>query len=168
MRRHYKLDETDLRILKRLQVDARVSNVKLAEAVHLSPSACLERLRALERRGVIARYIADLDLEALDGAIMLFVEVVLKNHRESDFEGFLSAIGRRPEVLECFRIGGRIDYLMRIVCHDIAHYNELSDYMSRGDLGVEKFHGHIVLATDKEFAGYPLDLLARPSLPTRA
>ncbi|MGO9005356.1 MAG: Lrp/AsnC family transcriptional regulator [Beijerinckiaceae bacterium] len=159
MPRHYRLDETDFRILKRLQMDARLSNVKLAEAVHLSPSACLERLRALERQGIIARYIADFDLARLSGAVMLFVEVVLENHREADFERFLAAIRQREEVLECYKIGGRIDYLMRVVCRDIAHYNELSDTMSRGDLGVEKFHGHVVLATDKAFAGYPLDLL---------
>ena len=65
----------------------------------------------------------------------------------------------REEVLECFKIGGRIDYLMRVVCRDIDHYNELSDFMSRGELGVEKFHGHVVLATDKAFQGYPLDML---------
>jgi DNA-binding Lrp family transcriptional regulator len=162
MPRHYRLDETDFRILKRLQMDARVSNVKLAQAVHLSPSACLERLRALEGQGVIARYIADFDLAQFSGAVMLFVEVVLENHREADFERFLAAIRQRQEVLECYKIGGRIDYLMRVVCRDIAHYNELSDTMSRGDLGVEKFHGHVVLATDKAFAGYPLDLLTEP------
>jgi Lrp/AsnC family transcriptional regulator, regulator of ectoine-degradation genes len=160
---HYKPDETDLRILKRLQMDARVSNVKLAAAVHLSPSACLERLRRLEKAGVIARYVADFDLGRLSGAVMLFVEVVLKNHREADFERFLAAIRRRREVLECFKIGGRVDYLMRVMCRNIAHYNELSDYMSRGELGVEKFHGHVVLATDKAFAGYPLDLLVEPA-----
>jgi Lrp/AsnC family transcriptional regulator, regulator of ectoine-degradation genes len=160
---HYKPDETDLRILKRLQMDARMSNVKLAAAVHLSPSACLERLRRLEKAGVIARYVADFDLGRVSGAVMLFVEVVLKNHREADFERFLAAIRRRREVLECFKIGGRVDYLMRVMCRNIAHYNELSDYMSRGELGVEKFHGHVVLARDKAFAGYPLDLLIEPA-----
>jgi Lrp/AsnC family transcriptional regulator of ectoine degradation len=149
-------------------MDARVSNVKLAQAVHLSPSACLERLRALEGQGVIARYIADFDLAQFSGAVMLFVEVVLENHREADFERFLAAIRQRREVLECYKIGGRIDYLMRVVCRDIAHYNELSDTMSRGDLGVEKFHGHVVLATDKQFAGYPLDVLTEPGARTRA
>ena len=69
MPRHYRLDETDLRILKRLQMDARLSNVRLAAAVHLSPSACLERLRALEKHGIIARYVADFDLARFSGAI---------------------------------------------------------------------------------------------------
>ncbi len=163
MARQNKLDETDLRIMKRLQLDARVSNVKLAEDVHLSPSACLERTKALENSGVISRYVAEFDLAKVCSSVVLLVEVILENHREADFEKFLAAIRQREEVLECFKIGGRIDYLLRVICRDIAHYSELSDFMSRGDLGIEKFHGHIVLAVDKVFDGYPLDLLIAPS-----
>ena len=164
MARQHRLDEIDLRILKRLQLDARVSNVKLAEDVHLSPSACLERTKALEASGVISRYTAEFDLAKINSSVMLLVEVLLENHREADFEKFLAAIRQREEVLECFKIGGRIDYLLRVICRDIAHYSELSDFMSRGDLGIEKFHGHIVLAVDKTFEGYPLDLLVEPNL----
>lgn len=160
MSKQSKIDETDLRILKRLQLDARVSNVRLAEDVHLSPSACLDRTRALESNGVISRYVTELDLSKFVSSVTLFVEVLLKNHREADFEKFLAAIQKREEVLECFKIGGRIDYLMHVICRDIAHYSEFSDFMSRGELGIEKFHGHIVLAVEKPFAGYPLDLLA--------
>ena len=57
-----------------------------------------------------------------------------------------------------FKTGNRIDYLLRVICRDIAHYNEVSDFMSRGEIGIEKFHGHIVLGIDRAFAGYPLDL----------
>ena len=152
----------DIKILKRLQLDARIANVQLANAVNLSPSACLDRVKALERSGLIKRYIAELDLAKISSTVMLMVEVVLENHREADFEKFLAAIRKRDEVLECYKIGGRIDYLMRVLCRDIAHYNELSDYMSRGDLGVEKFHGHVVLDVDKVFQGFPLDLIVTP------
>jgi len=162
MTRRHHVDETDLRILKRLQLDARISNVRLAEDVHLSPSACLERVKTLEKDGLIRRYLADFDLPKICSFVMLMVEVILENHREADFDRFLAAIRKREEVLECLKIGGRIDYLMRVICRDIDHYNELSDFMSRGDLGVEKFHGHVVLATDKTFEGYPLDLLIEP------
>jgi len=157
--RRNKIDEMDFKILKRLQLDARISNVHLAQAVNLSASACLERVKSLEKAGLIRRYIADLDLSKFASSVMLLVEVILENHREADFERFLVAIRKRDEVLECYKIGGRIDFLMRVLCRDIDHYNELSDFMSRGDLGVEKFHGHVVLATDKAFQGYPLDLL---------
>ncbi len=149
----------DRKIMQRLELDARISNVHLAEAVHLSPSACLERVKALEKSGVIRRYVTEFDLTKVSSSVMLLVEVILENHREADFERFLAAIRKRGEVLECYKIGGRIDYLMRVLCRDIEHYSELSDFMSRGDLGVEKFHGHVVLAVDKPFNGYPLDLL---------
>ncbi len=159
MARRHLIDETDLRILKRLQLEAKLSNVKLAEDVHLSPSACLDRVKALEKAGLIRRYIADYDLTRICSSVMLMVEVVLDNHREADFERFIAAIRKREEVLECYKIGGRIDFLMRVLCRDIEHYNELSDFMSRDELGVEKFHGHVVLAVDKLFEGYPLGLL---------
>ena len=162
MTHRHMIDEMDLKILKRLQLDARISNVHLAETVHLSPSACLERVKSLEKAGLIRRYIADFELSKISSTVMLLVEVILENHREADFERFLAAIRKRNEVLECYKIGGRIDYLMRVLCRDIDHYNELSDYMSRGDLGVEKFHGHVVLAIDKAFQGYPLELLIEP------
>lgn len=162
MARRHMIDEMNFKIMKRLQLDARISNVHLAEAVHLSPSACLERVKSLEKDGLIKRYIADFDLSKISSTVMLLVEVVLENHREADFERFLAAIRKRDEVLECFKIGGRIDYLMRVLCRDIEHYNELSDFMSRGELGIEKFHGHVVLAIDKAFQGYPLDLIVEP------
>lgn len=160
MARRHLIDDTDLRILKRLQVEAKLTNVKLAEDVHLSASACLDRVKALEKAGLIRRYIADYDLTRICSSVMLMVEVMLDNHREADFERFIAAIRKREEVLECYKIGGRIDFMMRVLCRDIEHYNELSDFMSRDELGVEKFHGHVVLATDKLFEGYPLELLA--------
>jgi Lrp/AsnC family transcriptional regulator of ectoine degradation len=162
MARRHVTDEMDLKIMQRLQLDARISNVHLAEAVHLSPSACLERVKALEKAGLIRRYVTEFDLTRISSSVMLLVEVILENHREADFERFLAAIRKRDEVLECYKIGGRIDYLMRVLCRDIEHYSELSDFMSRGELGVEKFHGHVVLAVDKPFNGYPLDMLIEP------
>jgi len=162
MTRRLVIDEMDRKIMGRLELDARISNVHLAEAVHLSPSACLERVKTLEKIGVIRRYITEFDVARISTSVMLLVEVVLENHREADFERFLAAIRKRTEVLECYKIGGRIDYLMRVLCRDIEHYSELSDFMSRGDLGVEKFHGHIVLAVDKPFNGIPFDLLLEP------
>lgn len=159
MSRRVPLDAVDLRILERLQTDARITNAALAQAVHLSASACLSRVRRLEKQGVIGRYGADIDLSRVAPFVLLFCEVTLKNHREADFQRFLAAIRRRDEVLDCFKINGRIDYLMRVLCRDIDHYNELSDFMARDELGVEKFHGHVVMASDKRFAGYPLRLL---------
>ncbi|MDP1911668.1 MAG: Lrp/AsnC family transcriptional regulator, partial [Hyphomicrobium sp.] len=85
-----------------MQLDARISNVKLAEDVRLSPSACLERTKALEASGVISRYVTEFDIAKISSSVMLLVEVLLENHREADFEKFLAAIRGREEVLECF------------------------------------------------------------------
>lgn len=159
-RRYAKLDATNMRILSRLQRDAGISNVRLAEAVNLSPSACHERVRSLERDGIVRRRIADLDLSRLCSAVTLFVEVILKEHREQDFRRFTAAMNSRQEVVQCFKIGGRIDFLMQVVCRDIDHYNEFSDALSDVGLGVEKCHGHVVLATSKPFSGYPIEVLA--------
>ena len=153
------IDGASLRILTRLQTQARMSNVRLADQVGLSPSACHDRTRALERDGIIRRYIAELDLGKVCSSVTLFVEVVLKDHREFDFTRFTAAMRKRPEVLECFKIGGRIDFMMRVVCRDIDHYSEFSDSLSSNELGVEKCHGHVVLGVSKPFSGLPLETL---------
>ena len=88
MARRHMIDEMDFKIMKRLQLDARISNVRLAEDVHLSPSACLEPVKALEKDGLIRRYVADFDLSKICSTVMLLVEVILENHREADFERF--------------------------------------------------------------------------------
>ena len=95
MARKHMIDEMDFKIMKRLQLDARISNVRLAKDVHLSPSACLERVKALEKDGLIRRYVADFDLTKICSTVMLLVEVILENHREADFERFLAAIRKR-------------------------------------------------------------------------
>src|ERR1700739_2890305 len=115
MTRRHRIDDMDVKIMQRLELDARISNVHLAEAVHLSPSACLERVKALEKNGVIRRYVGEFDLTKISSSVMLLVEVILENHREADFERLLAAIRKRGEVLECYKIGGRIDYLMRVI-----------------------------------------------------
>ena len=92
-------------------------------------------------------------------SISIFVEIVLKNHREADFNRFLSAIRGRPEVLECHKVSGKIDYMLRLVCRDVEHYSEISDFLGSDELGVEKAQGHVVLGQEKPFKGYPLDML---------
>jgi len=153
------LSPIDLKILQRLHLDARISNVDLAKAVGLSPSACHERMKAIERSGVIRRYIADYDLSKISRPITVFVEVNLKDHREADMQRFIAAIRKKPEVTECFIVAGRIDFLLRVVCRDVEHYNDFNESLSRDDLGVEKALGHIVLVNSKIFSGYPLETL---------
>ena len=113
------LDPTDWKILARLQVDARLSNVDLAQAVHLSPSPCLNRVRNLETSGVIKRYVSLLDPLALGLTVSVFIQVTLEKQVEKQLGSFESAIQQRPEVMECYLMTGDSDYLLRVVVPDI-------------------------------------------------
>lgn len=125
-------DPIDLRILERLQRDARISNVELAQAVHLSPSPCLARVRRLEAEGTIARYVTLLDPLKLGLTVSVFVQVRLERQIESALERFEQAMRDRPEVMECYLMTGDSDYLIRIVVPDVQALERfIVDFLSR-------------------------------------
>ena len=126
------LDAIDRRILAALQEDARISNVELAEAVGLSPSPCLRRVRALEARGVIQRYATLLDPVPIGLPVSVFVSVTLERQVEQALERFEKAILERPEVMECYLMTGDADYLLRVVTADLSAYERfLMDHLTR-------------------------------------
>lgn len=126
------LDPTDWKILARLQVDARLSNVDLAQAVHLSPSPCLNRVRNLETSGVIKRYVSLLDPLALGLTVSVFIQVTLEKQIESALEVFERAIQGRPEVMECYLMTGDADYLLRVVVADVQALERfILDFLTR-------------------------------------
>ncbi|MGH6968998.1 MAG: Lrp/AsnC family transcriptional regulator [Stellaceae bacterium] len=126
------LDVIDRRILGRLQDNARLTNVELAEAVGLSPSPCLRRVRALEETGTIRRYVALLDPAAVGLPVSVFVNVTLERQIESALERFEVAILKRPEVMECYLMTGDADYLLRIVTADLSAYERfLVEHLTR-------------------------------------
>jgi Lrp/AsnC family leucine-responsive transcriptional regulator len=113
------LDTTDWKILSLLQSDARISNVKLARAVGLSPSPCLARVRALEQAGYIGRYVSLLDALKVGLKVSVFIQVALEKQVEKALEIFENAICERPEVMECYLMTGEADYLLRVLVPDI-------------------------------------------------
>jgi DNA-binding Lrp family transcriptional regulator len=113
------LDATDWNILDRLQGDARLPNVKLAEAVHLSPSPCLARVRELEAGGYISRYVTLLNPLKIGLTVSVFIQVTLEKQAEKQLGAFETAIQKRPEVMECYLMTGDSDYLLRVVVPDI-------------------------------------------------
>ena len=123
------LDRTDLDILRELQHNARLSNVELAKRVHLSPSPCLARVRALERRGVINRYVALVDPVAVGLGLSVFIQVSLERQAEKPLEQFQSAVSRFPEIVECYLMTGDSDYLLRVVVPDVQ---SLEKFMLNG------------------------------------
>ena len=120
------LDKIDRRILALLQADGRLSNLKLAEAVHLSPTAVLERVRRLTREGFILGYEARLDPVKLDAGLMVFVEVLLDRTVQDVMDTFRAAVQVRPEILECHLVAGGFDYLLKTRSADMAAYREFA------------------------------------------
>jgi Lrp/AsnC family transcriptional regulator, leucine-responsive regulatory protein len=117
-----KLDDIDSRILRELTRDARQSNLQLADRIGLSPSACLRRVQALERAGVIKGYRAILDPTRLGIGFVAYVTVGLGTHTKAAQEAFERAVARASEVRECHNITGTVEYLLRIEVPDLAAY----------------------------------------------
>lgn len=113
------LDAIDLRILEQLQADASLSNVELAKRVHLSPSPCLARVRALENAGLIRQYVALLDAQQLGLHLNVFISISLKQQSRETLEAFEQRITQRDEVMECYLMTGDADYLLRVAVPDM-------------------------------------------------
>jgi Lrp/AsnC family leucine-responsive transcriptional regulator len=116
------LDGIDRKILTVLQKDGRLSIADIADKVGLSSSPCLRRIRFLEQAGVISRYVAVLDQQAVGLPVSVFVSIKLEKQREESLDQFAKAIARWPEVLECYLMTGPRDYLLRVVVADLAAY----------------------------------------------
>jgi Lrp/AsnC family leucine-responsive transcriptional regulator len=114
------LDTTDLRILHELQRDGSLSNVELARRVHLSPSPCLARVKALESKGVIDRYVALVNPAALGLGLNVFISISLKTQSKEALADFEQRIAEHDQVMECYLMTGDSDYLIRVALPDIA------------------------------------------------
>jgi Lrp/AsnC family leucine-responsive transcriptional regulator len=119
------VDAVDLRILAELQANGKLTNVELAARVHLSPSPCLARVRALEERGVIDRYVALLDPHSVGLNVSVFIQISLEKQTKDALEIFESAIRERPEVMECYVMSGASVYLVRVVVDDVQALERL-------------------------------------------
>jgi Lrp/AsnC family transcriptional regulator, repressor for azl operon len=127
-----RLDEIDRRILRKLQRDGRMTNNDLAEAVGLSPSPCLRRVRLLEEAGVITRYVAILDPAKLGMGQTFFTRIWLSAQDEGTISDFTAEIMKLPEVLECYIMLGDCDAMIRVQAADIAEYRRFqSERLSR-------------------------------------
>lgn len=150
------LDKTDWNILAALQENGRISNVDLAGKVHLSPSPCLARVKALEESGVIGRYVALLDPVAAGLSVSVFVQVTLDRQIESALTTFEDAVAARPEVMECYLMTGSSDYLLRVVVADLEKFRTfVVDFLSRIP-GVGNIQSSVALKRVKYQTALPL------------
>ena len=150
------LDKTDTKILRVLQHDGRISNLKLAEAVHLSPTAVLERVKRLTREGFILGYEARLDPARLGAGLLVFVEVVLDRTTPDVMSAFKAAVQTRPEILECHLVAGGFDYLLKTRVADMHAYRELLASVLWSLPGVRETHTYAVMEEVKSSTALPI------------
>jgi DNA-binding Lrp family transcriptional regulator len=120
-----KMDSVDLKILKLLQENSKITNLDLSKQIGLSPAPTLERVKKLEQSGVIQSYHAKVDTAKLGLNISTFVLVSLAWQKENALEKFIDQIQEIDEVTECYIITGDGDFLLRIICKDIGAYEQL-------------------------------------------
>lgn len=144
------LDAIDRAILRVLQVEGKLSNVELAERVHLSPSACLRRVKALEDNGVIAQYVALVDAKAVGLAGTSFTIINLEKLTQKAMAAFEQAVRAIPEVLECVYVAGSSDYLLKFSYSDAADLERFHLQVLERLPGVVRSNSMLVLRTVKK------------------
>lgn len=151
-----KLDDLDKRILEILQKEGRLSNKELAKRINLTTTPTLERVRRLEREGVIEGYSAQLNPNALDKGLSVFVTVTLSVHQLSLMSEFTDAVKAIPEILSCYNTTGDGDFLLHIVAKDVKDYEHFMRTKLTTLPDVQRIHTSIVLGTIKEQSNIPV------------
>ncbi|WP_264214575.1 Lrp/AsnC family transcriptional regulator [Leisingera thetidis] len=149
------MDSKDRQIIRALQRDGRMTNQDLAEAVNLSPSPCLRRVRNLETAGVIRGYSADVDAAAYGMAITVFVRIRLERHNETDVQSFEGRVRRMDEVLECHVLTGAMDYQLRVLVPDLEAYESFIRNRIHPIGGIASIDTSFVYGTVKRTAVFP-------------
>lgn len=151
------LDRIDRQILEILQRDGRITNQALSDQVALSPRACLDRVRRLEKAGFIGGYMALVEPRKLGSLLTIVVEVSLRDQSQATHARFEQRMRACDEVIECFLVSGSCDYVLRLACRSLDHYRELTNaWTDDPTLGVERLASKPELQTVKPFRGYPL------------
>ncbi len=155
-----KLDKIDIRILSELQKNGRITNVELAELVHLSPSPCLMRVKKLQSEGYIKSYSAEIDIAKLGQSLTVFTEITLKNHRQIDFARFLTAVEKIDAVIECHLVSGGYDYLVKFMTSGISEYQAIMERLIEMEIGIDKYFSFVILKSPIIKSHFPLESIA--------
>lgn len=154
-----RLDSRDVRILEIIQRQGRISMKALADAIGLSLTPCCQRVRRLEREGYIGCYRGVVDARRLGAFVWIHTEVSLTRHRAADFSRFEAAVQQVPEVLTCDAVGGGIDYVLKLVTRDVAHYQCVIEDLLARDLGIDTYFTYMVTKRVKDAPAIPLSTL---------
>ena len=150
------LDSTDLRILTELQQDSSLTNIELARRVHLSPSPCLTRVKALEANGVIGRYVALVNPKQLGLNLSVFISISLKEQSKTALAEFEARIAEHDEVMECYLMTGDSDYLIRVAIADITALEKFILEQLTPIPGIEKIRSSFALKQVRYKTALPL------------
>ena len=151
-----KIDQIDRQILEILQSRAKITNARLSEEIGLSPAPTLERVKKLEQMGVITSYHARVDPQKIGLGVSTFVLVSLMGHNKANIEGFIQAINRIPEIVECHHITGAGDFILRIIAKDISSYQKLMLEKVSEIKEVDNMQSMVVLSTFKDSKVLPV------------
>jgi DNA-binding Lrp family transcriptional regulator len=152
-----KLDKIDIKILCELQKNGRISNVELADLVHLSASPCLMRVKKLQAEGFITGYSAQIDIAKLGQTLTVFTEITLKNHHQNDFARFIATVEKIDSVIECHLVSGGYDYLVKFITAGITEYQTIMERLLELDIGIDKYFSFVVLKSPIVKTHLPLD-----------
>lgn len=151
------LDKTDLKILKILQENGRITNLQLSSEIGLSPAPTLERVRKLENSGYIKSYHALVDEELLGLGIKTFIQVQLDFHKNNTIQVFLDEVQAIKEITECHHVTGQCDFLLKVYVKDIKAYERLiMDKISKISV-VKTFQTMMIMSTNKKEPAIPLE-----------
>ncbi|MFD3190111.1 Lrp/AsnC family transcriptional regulator [Sedimentitalea sp. HM32M-2] len=154
-----RVDRIDLRILKTLERRGRITKTALADEVGLSATPVWQRLKRLEKSGLIDGYRAEINLSKLAPHVTVFVAAELADHTAARFRRFEEAVQSYDEITACWALGGGFDYLLQVVTRDIGAYQQLIDNMLEARIGLARYYSYIVTKPVKGGAGLPLDRL---------
>jgi len=155
-----RLDDRDLDILRILSAEGRITKTELARRINLSPTPCWERLKRLERAGLIAGYRAEIAPRAFRPHVTIFLAAELEGHTTAHFQTFERAMLAEDSVTGCWALGGGFDYLVQIATRDIDAYQRLIDRWLEARIGLARYYTYIVTKPVKSAAGPPLGLLS--------
>ncbi len=150
------LDERDRAILRELMRDGRLSNVELAEKVHLSASACLRRVRLMEESGLIAGYVMLLDAVSAGLAGAAYISVTLDQQGRATLDRFEKEVRNHPEIIECYLLAGAADYLLRVAFRDSGDFERIHTAIITQLPGVSRVQSTLALRTVKKTTALPI------------
>jgi Lrp/AsnC family leucine-responsive transcriptional regulator len=154
---NYNLDKTDLKILKILQDNAKITNLQLSVEIGLSPAPTLERVKKLENAGLIKGYYTQLNYEALGIGISAIIQITLTRQIENAISNFKKEINKIPEIMECYQVTGNADYVLIVMLKDIRDFESLiSQRLSKME-EIGQMQTMVVLSKPKDSKVIPID-----------